>query len=66
MLKGIKNISIVHILKRNSLSAKANEFLRRTLAYSEEERIGWAELFEMFTPKLSEDSKLLNNHSHSK
>jgi hypothetical protein len=51
LLRGIKTISITHILKRSSLSGKANDFLKKTLAYSEEERIGWTDLFDMFTQK---------------
>jgi calcium-dependent protein kinase len=36
LLRGIKTISITHILKRSSsLSARANDFLKKTLAYSE-------------------------------
>jgi hypothetical protein len=35
LLRGIKTISITHILKRSSLTAKANDFLKKTLAYSE-------------------------------
>lgn len=34
LLRGIKTISITHILKRSSLSARANDFLKKTLAYS--------------------------------
>jgi hypothetical protein len=34
LLRGIKTISITHILKRSNLSAKANDFLKKTLAYS--------------------------------
>jgi serine/threonine protein kinase len=53
LLRGIKTIPISHILKRNSnnLSSKATDFLKRTLAYSEEERVGWGELFELFNQK---------------
>mgnify|MGYP000903314752 FL=1 len=51
LLKGIKTITITHILKRSNLSPRANDFLKKTLAYSEEERIGWNDLFEMFREK---------------
>ena len=53
LLRGIKTIPISSILKRNSsnLSSKAIDFLKRTLAYSEEERVGWGELFEIFNQK---------------
>jgi hypothetical protein len=54
LLKGIKTISISHILKRSSFSSRTNEFLKRTLAYSEEERISWADLFDMFSTKAPE------------
>lgn len=58
LLRGIKTISITHILKRSSLSARANDFLKKTLAYSEEERIGWADLFDMFTPPKSPEKPI--------
>lgn len=45
LLKGIKTIPISHILKRANLNSRTSEFLKRTLAYSEEERIGWTDLF---------------------
>ena len=54
LLKGIKTISISHILKRTSLSPRITDFLKKTLAYGEEERIGWNDLFDMFIPKAQE------------
>ena len=51
LLRGIKGIPISHVLKRSSLSQKGNDFLKKTLAYSEEERIGRSELFDGFWPK---------------
>lgn len=45
LLRGIKNITIGQVLKRSTLTSKGNDFLKKTLAYSEEERIGWTELF---------------------
>lgn len=64
LLRGIKTIPISHILKRNSnnLSSKATDFLKRTLAYSEEERVGWGELFELFNQK--QESKSLEQMFH--
>ena len=35
LLNGIKNTQITQILRKSSLSSKGNEFLKRTLAYSE-------------------------------
>ena len=35
LLRGIKTISISQIIKRENLSTKASDFLKRTLAYSE-------------------------------
>lgn len=44
----IKSIPITTILKRENISPKAAEFLRRCLAYNEDERFSWNELFDMF------------------
>ena len=61
LLRGIKTISISQIIKRENLSTKASEFLKRTLAYSEEERISWQELFELFSGNSKQESSFLNS-----
>ena len=65
LLRNIKHIPISHILKRTSLSQRACDFLKKTLAYSEEERICWNDLFEMFAPpKQQEKTAYYETHVH--
>jgi calcium-dependent protein kinase len=45
----LKNIlSVPLALKKGFLSAKSEEFLRRTLTIEENDRIPWEKVFEMF------------------
>lgn len=51
-MKGVKTISIANVIKKESISSRASEFLKKSLAYSEDERFNWSDLFEMFMVKL--------------
>lgn len=50
-MRNVKGIPISTIIKKEPLSLRASEFLKKTLAYSEEDRVSWGELFEMFGVK---------------
>lgn len=41
LIKGVKTIPISNIIKKEQLSQRATEFLKKALAYSEEERFSW-------------------------
>lgn len=42
LLRSIQNISITSLIKRENISQKASDFLKKCLAYSEENRVSWS------------------------